>query len=78
MSFCEWLETSKGFTHKSASDAHSRLKRIYDLTGKNSVTENTMNDLATNANFLALSTCVKSQLRRTTRLYLEYQESETK
>lgn len=78
MSFSEWLETNKGFTHKSAHDAHSRLKRIYDLTGKDSVNADTLSELATNANFLALSVCVKSQLRRTTRLYLEYQESEAK
>lgn len=75
MTFSEWLETSKGFTHKSAHDAHSRLKRIYDLTGKDSVNADTLTELAANENFLALSVCVKSQLRRTTRLYLEYQDS---
>ena len=78
MSFSEWLETSKGFSRKSAHDAQSRLKRIFDLTGKNVVTVDTLNELATNANFLALSVSVKSQLRRTTRLFLEYQECTTK
>lgn len=78
MSFSEWLETSKGFTHKSAQDAHSRLKRIYDLIGKDSVNADTLTELSSNTNFLALSTCVKSQLRRTTRLYVEYQESNPK
>lgn len=74
MSFSEWLETSKGFTHKSAHDANSRLKRIFDLTGKDTVSADTLSELAANENFLALSVCVKSQLRRTTRLFLEYQE----
>ena len=78
MSFNEWLETAKGFTNKSAHDAFSRLKRVYDLTGKDHVNKSTLDELATNANFLALSVSVKSQLRRTTKLYLEYQESKTK
>ena len=78
MSFSEWLETSKGFTHKSAHDANSRLKRIFDLTGKENVSADTLSELAANENFLSLSVCVKSQLRRTTRLYLEYQESTVK
>lgn len=78
MSFIEWLETKKGFTHKSAQDANSRLKRIYDLTGKDSVNADTLAELAAIADFTSLSVSVKSQLRRTVRLHREYQEAETK
>lgn len=78
MSFCEWLEKTKGFTPKSAHDAQSRLKRVFELTGKQTVNANTLTDLAVNPSFLSLSISIKSQLRRTTKLYLEYQESETK
>lgn len=78
MSFREWLKINKGFTHKSAHDANSRLKRIYDLTGKDTVNTDTLTELAGNASFASLSVSVRSQLRRTTRLYLEYKESESK
>lgn len=75
MSFVEWLETQKGFTHKSAQDANSRLKRIFDLTGKDSVTADTLAELAANEDFTSLSVSVKSQLRRTVRLHREFQEA---
>lgn len=72
MDFCEWLINNKGFSTKASHDAQSRLKRVLALLGTSEVPENAVELLEKNPNFKQLSVNIKSQLRRTSRLYLEF------
>ena len=70
--FDEWLMNNKNFTEKSARDARSRLKRIQYLIGDTSIPDNILSILNNNSEFKRLTMSVRSQLRRTAKLYLEY------
>ncbi len=71
----EWLENEKHLTHKVAGDVRARLNRVKNLLGCDEVPADALSQLESNSQFNALTTCVKSQLRRATRLYLEYKEN---
>ncbi len=73
--FTEWLEKEKTFTPKAAHDVGSRLKRVQKLIGRSDIPDNALTLLETNQDFQSLTMCVKSQLRRTTKLFLEYKQS---
>ena len=70
--FSEWLEETKNFTVKAAMDATSRLKRVQRLIDSEKIESDVVSKLENNDEFKSLSVTVKSQLRRTARLYLEY------
>ncbi len=70
--FVDWLKTTKSFTAKSAQDASSRLKRVQKLINSEKIEADILEKLENNTEFKTLSMYVKSQLRRTTKLYLEY------
>ncbi len=72
MTFNEWLEKEKGFSLRASHDAMSRLKRVQKLLETNEITAKSLDKLEKVAEFKTLSMSVKSQLRRTIRLYNEY------
>lgn len=72
MNFGEWLQKEKGFTQKAAHDAVSRLKRTQTILDTTEIPTDAVQQLESNAAFKELSICVKSQLKRTSKLYLEY------
>ncbi len=72
MNFVEWLESNKSFTPKSAHDALSRIKRVVELSGTEDISTDLLPALEVNPDFKCLSVSVKSQLRRSIRLYTEY------
>ena len=70
--FSEWLVETKCLTERSSRDVVSRLKRVLVLINKSEITEDTLQMLENNNEFQVLSMSVKSQLRRSVRLYFEY------
>ena len=72
--FTCWLENKKGFSHKSAQDVCSRLRRIVILSNKTDINSIKSLDFETNNTFQSLSLTVKSQLRRAYKLYQEYSQ----
>ncbi len=70
--FNEWLKSNKGMELRSARDVQSRIKRVQGLMQRNQIDENTLTILEDNEGFRKLSITVKSQLRRSVRLYLEF------
>lgn len=62
----------KKYTERSARDVCSRLKRVYLLLDKENVDENTIYSLESNNEFKGLSMSVRSQLRKSVKLFLEY------
>lgn len=72
--FTEWLQNEKSMSVRSARDVVSRLKRCLKLTGANEVNTKTANELNKSAEFDELTTFVKSQLKRSVTLYIEFLE----
>ena len=72
MEFNEWLVQNKDFSVKGSHDAASRIKRVCTILGTSSIPADALLKLEQNSDFKALSICVKSQLRRSTKLYAEY------
>lgn len=72
MNFSEWLENNKGMSHKSSHDVASRLKRVMTILGVEDIATEVLDALEEKGEFQALSMTVKSQLRRSVRLYTEY------
>lgn len=70
--FSEWLVETKCLIERSSHDVVSRLKRVLVLINKSEIIEDTLNMLEKNNEFQVLSMSVKSQLRRSVRLYFEY------
>ena len=68
----QWLQTEKGLSNRSAHDVMSRLKRVLSLTNQSKVTNKTLALLDEVEEFNACSSFVKSQLRRSVRLYNEF------
>ena len=75
MLFCEWLEKEKGYTLKSSHDVASRLNRVRLLLNTDNVPNDAVLKMMQLESFKGLSMSVRSQLRRTVKLYLEYRES---
>lgn len=74
MEFKEWTRKEKGIGMKSAFDVASRLKRARTILGTENIDDSTIVKLESNEIFQRLSMTVKSQLRRSIRLYIEYQK----
>ena len=73
MDFKDWLQEKKNLKGRSAQDVESRLKRVIKILCIKKVTKNTLKNLENDEDFLALTVSVRSQLRRSVRLYLEYE-----
>lgn len=70
--FSKWLCEKKNYTERSARDVSSRLKRVRVLLNVEKVNTNTIDELEKVDGFKGLSMSVRSQLRKSVRLYLEY------
>lgn len=71
--FVNWLIVKKNYTTKSAHDVQSRLKRVQTIVRNQDIVDNTIAFLEKEGDFQCLTVSVKSQLRRTVRLYLQYE-----
>lgn len=76
--FKRWLIKAKGLSEKSSRDVVSRLKRVQRIHSfKSGDKENKiLNALAECDEFNNLSMFIRSQLRRSVRLYKEFQAKE--
>lgn len=70
--FINWLIEEKHMGQKSAHDYSSRLKRVITFISTEQISDQTIDELDKNDSFKSLSMSVKSQMRRTVRLYLEF------
>ncbi len=73
MVFKDWLIEKKMLKNRSAQDVESRLKRVKNLLEIKRVNENTLKNLNNNEVFLTFTTSIRSQLRRSVKLYLEFE-----
>ena len=70
--FPSWLEEEKKYTHRVCLDIPSRLRRACKILGIQEPDENTIQELELRTDFKSMNRNIKSQLRRSVRLYLEY------
>ena len=70
--FLEWLETERKMSRRSAKDVVSRLKRVVGLLGSDTLDSASVSKLNEVATFDECTMFIKSQLRRSVTLYLEY------
>lgn len=70
--FKNWLETEKQLSQRSARDVCSRLRRSKDIAGISKVSSKSVSNLEDIDEFNDLSSSVKSQLKRSIKLYLEF------
>ena len=71
----EWLMTEKKMSIRSAKDVLSRCGRIYRMLDIVAIDDGTMDTLQKNEEFKASSMFIKSQLKRTVTLCLEFMNS---
>ncbi len=78
--FKKFLAEKKSLTTKTVWDVVSRYKRAMNMASlsQGASQESILDRLNENLNFRKLSYSVKSQLRRSVRLYKEYQKSTRK
>lgn len=72
MDFENWLKQNKGLSHKVSHDVISRLKRVQYFLATDTIDLTDLDLLENCPSFKNLSLTVKSQLRRSVRLYCEY------
>ena len=72
----EWLVVEKQMGTRSAKDILSRCGRVYRMLGVDTLDENSLEFLQQNEQFKASSMFVKSQLKRTVTLCLEFMKKE--
>ena len=70
--FKVWLCEQKKYTERSARDVCSRLKRVCLLLNKKNIEDCKVDDLEINEEFKTLSMSVRSQLRKSVKLFFEY------
>lgn len=70
--FLYWLETEKSMCTRSARDVVSRLRRVLNMLDIDNFNENPISKLSDVESFNSCSMFIKSQLRRSVALYLEY------
>ncbi len=68
----QWLIDEKHMSSRSAKDVQSRCGRIYRMLNINELNNKTMEQLLACEQFQESSMFIKSQLKRTVTLYLEY------
>lgn len=78
LSFKEWLIKEKNMSDRSARDVISRQKRIKKILNTNSFDAESLGLLVENELFSQLSICIRSQLKRTIFLSIEYQKLQNK
>lgn len=70
--FLAWLERDKNMGARSARDVVSRLRRVVIMLGTDALDDTSVLKLNDVATFDECSMFIKSQLRRSVNLYLEY------
>ena len=70
--FLAWLETERQMSKRSAKDVVSRLKRVVGLLGSDTLDSTSVSKLNEVTAFDECTMFIKSQLRRSVALYLEY------
>ena len=72
--FSSWLRSSKGFTEAAAKDVKSRLKRVHSICKLQDGVDvsKALFILGQQESFKTLSVSVRSQLRRSVKLFDEY------
>ena len=70
--FKNWLQSEKGFSHKSANDTLSRLRRLESISAFSEDDDQYLLSLKTNSAFTSLTVSVKSQLKRAKTLFSEF------
>lgn len=70
--FLTWLETERNMSTRSARDVVSRLKRVVGMLGTDALDSTSVMRLSENTAFDECSMFVKSQLRRSINLYIEF------
>lgn len=75
ISFEQWLINEKQMSDRSARDVISRQNRVIRIINSDSIKEDSLEQLVASEQFQQLSMYIKSQLKRTVVLALEYQES---
>lgn len=68
----EWLTTKKNMSIRSAKDVLSRCGRVYRMLGVNTLDNTSLTKLQECEQFQASSVFIKSQLKRTVTLCLEF------
>lgn len=68
----EWLINNKKMSKRSAKDVISRCGRVYRMLGINTLNNDTMEKLQECDEFKESSMFIKSQLKRTVALCLEF------
>lgn len=71
----EWLMTAKKMSVRSAKDVISRKGRILRMLGINEIDDTTLEKLLVCDQFIGSSMFIKSQLKRTVALYMEYKST---
>ena len=72
--FMNWLSSEKGFSTRASRDVCSRLKRAQQFVNAKAPEDIIISELDKIVEFNELSFSVKSQLRRSVKLYAEYRE----
>ena len=75
MEFIEWLQKEKNYKKRSARDVVSRLNRAKKILGSEGKPVVTLEMIEKSDDFKDLTTCVKSHLRKSLKLYDEYKKS---
>ena len=70
----EWLITTKKMSNRSAKDVISRKGRVLRMLGTDEIDANTLEKLLICDQFNGSSMFIKSQLKRTVALYMEYKD----
>jgi hypothetical protein len=70
--FLTWLENERAMSNRSERDVVSRLRRVVNLLGEEVIDEASVEKLNENSTFDDFSMYIKSQLRRSVKLYMEY------
>ncbi len=71
----EWLTTAKKMSVRSAKDVISRKGRILRMLGIDEIDDTTLERLLVCDQFIDSSMFIKSQLKRTVALYMEYKST---
>ena len=72
--FLAWLKNDKRMGIRSAHDVVSRLKRVVNMLDADGIDETTVSKIEDSSEFTDCSMFIKSQLRRSIKLYLEFYE----
>lgn len=73
--FLSWLQNENHMTIRSSRDVVSRVKRVFKLIDNNNVSLKTIDELNELDEFKKLTVTIKSQLRRSIVLYIDYCKS---